>query len=166
MDINFLVLAGAALIPLFIGFIWYNEKVFGKSWAVQAGMTKEKMEGGNMALIFGLSYVFSFFLAVGLFSLCVHQYGVFQLFVTDPTFETAGSEVATFFNDFMTKYGDKHRSFGHGAAHGVFATLLFVLPILGINALFERKGWKYILINLGYWLVTFMLMSGVACQFA
>ena len=43
------------------------------------------------------------------------------------------------------------------AMSGVF----FVLPILGINAMFERKGWKYILINTGYWVVTLGIMGAI-----
>jgi hypothetical protein len=56
-----------------------------------------------------------------------------------------------------------HRSFGHGALHGAIGAIFFVLPVLGINALFERKGWKYILINVGYWVVTLTIMGAIIC---
>ncbi|MBL4587462.1 MAG: DUF1761 domain-containing protein, partial [Flavobacteriales bacterium] len=68
--------------------------------------------------------------------------------------------------NFKEQYGTVHRSFGHGAAHGLAASLFFVLPVLGINALFERKGFKYIAINVGYWMLTLILMGGVICQFS
>ncbi|HRN41812.1 MAG TPA: DUF1761 family protein [Vicingus sp.] len=32
--------------------------------------------------------------------------------------------------------------------------------------MFERKGFKYIAINSGYWIITLGLMGGVICQFA
>jgi hydrogenase maturation factor len=37
---------------------------------------------------------------------------------------------------------------------------------VGINALFERRGGKYILVHVGYWIVTLALIGGVVCQFA
>jgi hypothetical protein len=43
--------------------------------------------------------------------------------------------------------------------------LFFALPVMGTNALFERKGFKYIAINVGYWTVTLALMGGVICHF-
>jgi hypothetical protein len=47
--------------------------------------------------------------------------------------------------------------------HGAIGALFFVLPVLGINALFERKGWKYILINVGYWVLTLAIMGAILC---
>ena len=38
--------------------------------------------------------------------------------------------------------------------------------VIGINALFERKGFKYIAINAGYWILCLGLMGGVLCAFA
>jgi hypothetical protein len=42
--------------------------------------------------------------------------------------------------------------------------LLIVLPIMGTNALFERKSFKYVLINVGYWTISLALMGGILCQ--
>ena len=53
---------------------------------------------------------------------------------------------------FMADYGTAHRTFGHGALHGIMSGIFVALPIIGTNALFERKGAKYILINSGYWI--------------
>ena len=33
--------------------------------------------------------------------------------------------------------------------HGSMAGLFIALPVLGVNALFEGKGWKYILVFVG-----------------
>jgi hypothetical protein len=44
--------------------------------------------------------------------------------------------------------------------------LFFALPVLGTNALFQHKGFKYIVINVGYWIITLALMGAVICQFA
>ena len=35
----------------------------------------------------------------------------------------------------------------------------------GTNALFERKGFRYIAVNAGYWILTLMIMGGIICQF-
>ena len=63
----------------------------------------------------------------------------------------------------MAVKGTAFRTFGHGALHGFFTGLFIVLPILGTNALFEQKGWKYVWINTGYWAITLMLMGGLIC---
>ncbi|NND10814.1 MAG: DUF1761 domain-containing protein, partial [Flavobacteriaceae bacterium] len=64
---------------------------------------------------------------------------------------------------FMADYGDAFRTYKHGALHGVLAGLFVALPILGTNALFERKGAKYIFINTGYWVVTLGIMGAILC---
>jgi hypothetical protein len=43
---------------------------------------------------------------------------------------------------------------------------MLVLPVIGTNALFERKSGKYIFINWGYWAVSMTLMGGTICQWA
>ena len=64
IKINFLYVFLAALVPMILGFIWYNPKVLGKVWMDAAGITEDKMKGGNMAVIFGVSLVLSFLLAI------------------------------------------------------------------------------------------------------
>ena len=165
---NYLVILGAAVIPLLVGSIWYNPRLFGTAWMNAIGKTEEDFIGVNLALTFGLTFVFSILLALGLSGLTIHQNGIMQLFATDPSFAVEGSEINTMYTELMDKYGTRHRSFGHGAVHGVFATILLALPFIGINALFERRGAKYIFIHLGYWLVTLVgytgAMCGVICQ--
>ena len=39
-----------------------------------------------------------------------------------------------------------------------------VLPVIVTNALFERKSFKYMLVNWGYWAVTMALMFMVVAQ--
>ena len=57
MKFNLILVLSTALIPLVIGFIWYNPKVFGTIWMNEIGMTEEKAKQGNMAKIFGLTFV-------------------------------------------------------------------------------------------------------------
>lgn len=157
---NFLAILGAALIPTVIGFIWYNPKVFGNAWMAAADMTEEKMKGANMAVIFGVSLLLSVMLSFVLTTLVIHQMHIYSLF---DGFTDAASQAEM--EGLLATYGDRFRTFGHGALHGTIAGLFIVLPILGTNALFERKGFKYIAVNVGYWIVTLALMGGVLCQF-
>ncbi len=158
--LNLPVILGAALIPTVIGFIWYNPKVFGNAWMAAADMTEEKMKGANMAIIFGVSLLLSVMLAVATNFNVIHQSHMDSLFngITDEA-------TLAYLANFHETYGNMHRGFGHGALHGMVMGLFLVLPVLGTNALFERKGFKYIAVNVGYWLVTLVLMGGVICQF-
>ena len=166
MEFNLLTTAVAALMPLVMGFIWYGPMLFQNAWMKEMGFTKESMEGGNMALIFGLSYVLSFLMAFILQTLVIHQFGAQSVLMGEPGFTEGTGEAFTYFQEFMAKYGDRFRTFGHGALHGTMIGLLIALPIMGTNAMFERKSFKYVMINAGYWTITLALMGGVVCQTA
>lgn len=146
----------AAVSALVVGFIWYNPKVFGNAWMKAAGMTDEQIKGGNMAKIFGMALLFAFLLAMAMPAMVIHQMGVFSLAQGElgmlPTYDA-----------FLNDYGDAYRTFKHGAFHGILAGVFIALPILGTNALFERKSAKYILINSGYWIVTLAVMGAIIC---
>ncbi|MCA0131267.1 DUF1761 domain-containing protein [Winogradskyella alexanderae] len=155
MELNFMAIVVAAIVPLVIGAVWYNPAVLGTAWMKASGMTEEKMKSGNIGIIFGITLVLSFMLAFSVNGMVIHQVAAQQLAFTNPDAES--------FKAFMEEFGNMHRSFGHGALHGAIGALFFVLPVLGINALFERKGWKYILINFGYWLVALTVMGAILC---
>lgn len=53
----------AGLIPMLVGFVWYHEKLFGKAWRESLGLTQESLRQGNMALMFGGSFLVAFFLS-------------------------------------------------------------------------------------------------------
>ncbi|WP_372754077.1 DUF1761 domain-containing protein [Mariniflexile sp.] len=155
--LNIYAIIAAAFSALIVGFIWYNPKVFGNAWMDAAGLSEEQLKGGNMAKIFGLALLFAFMLGFILENLVIHQAGALSLTGGD-------SKVALqSYSDFMTDYGNNFRTFKHGVLHGVIAGIFFALPILGTNALFERKSAKYILINSGYWIVTLGIMGGIIC---
>ncbi|QMU63294.1 MAG: DUF1761 family protein [Flavobacteriaceae bacterium] len=164
MDTNYLILALAALVPLVMGFIWYGPMLFQKAWMKQMGFTEESLKGGNMAFIFILSYVFSFMLAMLLQLSVIHQTGVFSTLTGEPGFMDKTGEVYTYFQDFMATYGDRFRTFKHGALHGALTGIFLILPVLATQAMFERKTAKYVLINVGYWTITLAIMGGILCQ--
>jgi hypothetical protein len=160
---NFPILLLAALIPMVVGFIWYNPKVMGTMWMEAANMTEEKIKGGNMALIFGLSFVFAFLLSIMMQAIVIHQLHLNSIF-----FQMEGSLEATkeYLDAQHSGWHTNFRTFKHGAFHGTIAGFLFALPILATNAMFERKGFKYVFVNGAYWIITIALMGGVICQFA
>ena len=83
---------------------------------------------------------------------------------SDPGFLEEGSYTMQQIEALMQKYGENFRTFKHGALHGSVIGLFVVLPIMGTNALFERKGGKYIFVNVSYWVLCLALMGGVLCQ--
>ena len=163
MEMNFYVLFLAALVPMVIGFVWYGP-MFGNAWMKEMGFTKESLAGTNMFKILIISYVFSLFIASFLMFVVIHQSGIYSTLAGEPGFNEKAGEGFAFFQDFINTYGDRFRTFGHGALLGMTTGLFFVLPILSILALFERKTIKYVAINAGYWTVTFAIMGGIICQ--
>ncbi len=56
-DFNFWSILVAGLAAWGLGAIWYSPIAFGKAWQKAAGMTDEDVQGGNMPLIFGTSFI-------------------------------------------------------------------------------------------------------------
>ena len=130
----------------------------------EAGMTEEKIKGGNMGKMLILSFICAFLFSAFLFGFVVHQTDVYSLYASEPGFGAEGSAVMNRLDSLMLEFGDRFRTFGHGSFHGGLIGLLFVVPILGTNAIFERKSFKYVAVNGGYWIITLSLMGGVLCQ--
>lgn len=162
MEINFIALLLAGIVTLVTGFIWYNPKVFGTIWMKENNLTHEELRSGNMLKIFGFTYLFSLMITVVVMGLTIHQSGAVGMVGGPPMLESAKPSFAAF----MADYGTAYRTFKHGALHGFMSGLFFAFPIVGINALFERKSWKYIFIHAGYWILTLTLMGGIICAYA
>jgi len=151
-----------ALIPLVTGAIYYHPKVLGSAWMKANNFTEEDLKGANMAKIFGLTYLLGLFLTMGLSGAVIHQGNVIQMMMTEGGLSDQAIQQAS---ELLAQYGDNHRSFGHGALHGFLVSLMMALPIIGINALFERRSGKYIFIHFFYWAITMIIMGGLLCQF-
>ena len=161
-QINFYWLFISALVPIVVGSIYYNPKVLGKAWLSAAGLTEEEAAQGSMTKIFLLTYLFSLFTAYIIYLFSVHQTSVFQLFMHEIISGTS-EEYSLYFNDFMSRYGDKHRTFGHGIIHGAEITFFMGFGMIGIHTLFERRPMKYLWIHLFYWVICGSLMGGMLC---
>lgn len=164
-QINWYFFFITALFPIILGAIYYNPKVMGKAWLSAAGLTQEEVMGGNMTKTLLLSYLFGLFLSYILFIFSVHQSSMYQLFLHEPGLAEAGSEINTMISDFMTKYGEKHRTFGHGVIHGMELCFMMSLALIGISSLHERKPMKYMWIHVFFWVICGGLMGGVLCAF-
>ncbi len=162
---NWWLLLIVALIPLIIGSIWYSPKVFGKAWMSSAEISEERASSGNMFKIFALSYLFSLFATYILALFSVHQSAIIQLFLGEAALEDPSSAMSIFINDFMSTYGDRHRSATHGIIHGIELSLLLGLPFIGMHSLFERRPFKYIMIHVGFWIVCFAIMGAILCSY-
>lgn len=156
MEVNYLAVLVAALSTLLVGFIWYHPSVFGTIWMRESKLTQDDLKG-SMARIFILSIVYAFLIAFFLQFIVIHQIGAYQLIggdlkVAKPSFDA-----------FMADYGNDFRTFKHGALHGFFAGLMFVMPVIATNALYDRRSFKYILVTGGFWTACLTLMGGIIC---
>lgn len=157
MEINFLALFVAALSTLVIGFFWYHPKVFGTIWMKESRLTAENLKGGNMLLLFATSLLYAFFISFSLQMLTIHQFGALGMVGGDPTIAKPS------FSAFMRDYGTVFRTFKHGALHGFMSGLFFALPIIGTNALYEKRSFKYTFVTGGFWILCFTIMGGIIC---
>ncbi len=155
---NFLVIVATAFIPFFVAYAWFHPKLFGgENWVRIAGLTEEQRNKKVTPFKLFLSVLLNLLLAWGLFNLCQHFSGVVGLVSADMEALNTGTAKA-----FLEEYGYNHLSIGHGMIHSIFPGVLsFVLPILGYVVIFEFKSRTYLLVYLGYWIVSMMLMGGI-----
>lgn len=162
MDINFLAVLVAALVPMVMGFIWYNPKVLGNAWMQAAGLNEEKLKGANMAVIFGVSFLLSFLLAFFMQAMVIHQFHIASVFYDyQEQIKDTTTPEGSIYKQVMDLVGMGHRTFGHGVFHGVLGGLFMAMPIIATGAMFERKSFKYIAINAGYWIICMGIMGGI-----
>jgi hypothetical protein len=147
----------AALSTLVVGMFWYNPKVFGTIWMRETGRTEEDAKKGNMLVIFGMTIFYAFLIAMVLQFLVIHQYGALGMIGGDVN--AAKPSYGAFMDDYVMAF----RTFKHGMLHGFLSGLFFALPVIGTNALYEGRSWKYVLVCGGYWIVSCMIMGGIIC---
>jgi hypothetical protein len=166
MTQNIITFVLAGFVPLFVGFIWYNNSFgFGKAWMKENGFTEEYLQKNfNPLKTFGLCYLLGILLATALMPMTIHQGGL-QSMLANVDMSDTSSETVKSYNYLMENHGNNFRTFKHGALHGLIYALFLVLPLLGINALFEKRSAKYVFLHLGYWAVTMAIVGGIVCQF-
>lgn len=159
MNLNYFAFFLIAFVPLLIAVYWYSPKSFISKWS---GI--EFINPTDLSLLqIVICFVLSFTLVYGYINLIIHQMGFYELFFTDIM---KGSEKAkTITKEFLNKYGDKHRHFGHGVFHGVINAFVFALPFIGLHAIIENKNRKHLIHHFTYWLVTSAIIGGLISAF-
>lgn len=163
MQFNWTAVIISTLIPMVMGFVWYNPKTMGKMWMEANGFKEEEMkENFNPVKVFGLAFIMSFLISLALHPMVIHQWGFMSSLMTGDK-GTIPAELTQYVADYMAKYGTNFRSYGHGALHGLIISIFLVLPIIVTNALFEKRSGKYIFVHWGYWSICLTLMGAVIC---
>lgn len=62
--INIWELIVASLSTFVVGFLWYGNFLFGKSWQKLAGLSDEDIAKGNMLVIYGVAFILNFVAAL------------------------------------------------------------------------------------------------------
>jgi len=163
MEMNYYYLFIVAAIPLLTGWVWYSNILFGNAWMKSAGIGVTEIGKRNMLLIFLLTYISGLFIASILMPVVIHQFGIYSVLQNQAELKNPQSDLSKYVADFMSKYGQNFRTFKHGAFHGTILGLMFAMPIVGINAMFENKNFKYVAIHTGYWMLTLAIMGGIIC---
>lgn len=159
MNLNFIAIGIISLIPLVIGYFWYHPNSKIRNWSkinfVDYGDLKIKQV---VAL-----FIFSATLIFGYINIVIHQMGFYELFFTD--IMMGSDEAQIIVDNFLNEYGNKHRHFGHGVFHGIINAFVFALPFIGIHAILEGRGLKYVLHHFLFWLVTSAIVCGLISEF-
>lgn len=155
MTPNILVLVAAAFIPFVFALLWFHKSLFGgEKWHAIAELTEEKSASPVKPIKLILSLFLNFLLAFGMYQFTIHEAGVFGMLGGDEALMKVGTAAA-----FLNEYGGNYHTFTHGLAHGMGATLFFLLPVLGYVVIFEKKSSHYFWVYLGYWYICLTLMS-------
>lgn len=118
--INWLAVIVSTLVAWGLGALWYSKVLFSAAWQKGAGLHDEDIEGANMALIFGTSFVLMFVMILGL---ALSLNGAMGTEITSPV---------------------------QGFIHGIIVGVFFVATSSGINYLYQRKSFSLWLIDTGY----------------
>ncbi len=157
---SIIIIVFAALSSLIIRLIWYNPKVFGTIWMKETGIVMNENRKPNMGKILLVNFIYAFLIAICIPSIVIHQSGATAM-IGGPLLL---KEALPSFTAFMNDYGTSFRTLKHGALHGFMMGLFFVLSIVGVNALYEGKSFKYVLVTAGYWGVSLGIMGAIICQ--
>ncbi|MBM2815978.1 MAG: hypothetical protein HW421_2740 [Ignavibacteria bacterium] len=129
--INWLAVIVATISSFAIGGLWYSPVLFGNIWMKEVKMDKDaKVSKGTMFKIFGLTFVFSFIIAVNL-----------AMFLNDPKTTASWGAAAGFLAGFgwatmsifiLTLF--ENRSWKYRLIHAGYTTVTYVLMGLIIGA--------------------------------
>lgn len=152
MELNHVNWLLIALVPIVLGVIWYNPHL---PWNVRS---YKKLKWFHWPWFYIISAGFTY----GYMNLIIHQLGFYEIFFTDIMKGVPGTQEIV--DEFMKKYGDKHRHFGHGVMHGILNAVLLGIPFLWFTLFFSGKSdrfWNHFI----YILFTSALVGGLISEF-
>jgi hypothetical protein len=56
-EVSYLAVIAAAVVSFALGGVWYSPLLFSRAWQRESGVTDAQMQGANMTLIFGTTFV-------------------------------------------------------------------------------------------------------------
>lgn len=131
ISVNMVAVVAAAVANMIIGFIWYSMPVFGKPWMKLLGMTKEDLEKAKKEM--GPKYGVMVIASLVMAYVLAHILAYVQ----------AGDDLMLAFS-------------------GAFWVWLGFVATIGLNSvIFENRPISLYLINVGYYLVSLLVMSAV-----
>jgi len=130
---NWIAYAVAVVAQMIIGYIWFHPAVMGKRWAKANGINIEDMKIANPGMTYGLTILYTLIFT---FWLAIN--------VTGPGQEDM-----------------KYHTFQHGIAHATLLTIMVILPVIGTPGLFEKKGFGWTMIHVGYWFLRMAVAQGI-----
>jgi hypothetical protein len=65
-NLNWLAVFAAALSTFLIGGLWYSPLLFEKAWVSSNNFSQDNLRKRNMSIVFGLSFILSFIMALNL----------------------------------------------------------------------------------------------------
>ncbi|MCI5058710.1 MAG: DUF1761 family protein [Flavobacteriales bacterium] len=159
MDLNYFAFFLIAFIPVITSFFWYHPKSPIVKWAGTDGLTFGELNFAKLALMF----VLSFTVVYGYINLVIHQMGFYELFFTD--IMKGNEEAKVIVSEFLSKYGRKHRHFGHGVFHGIINAFVFCVPFFGLQAILQKISFRKFTLDFSYWLFTSASIGGLIAEF-
>lgn len=159
MNLNYLAFFLIAFVPLIIGTYWYHPGSLISKYSKIEFVNIKELGFVKVLVLFLLSFT----LVYGYINLIIHQMGFYELFFTDIMKGNQESELIV--NEFLSKYGNKHRHFGHGIFHGIINAFVFALPFITISAILDKRDKKYVLHHFSYWLITSAIIGGCISEF-
>lgn len=123
MELNWMAIGAAIIAQMVVGYLYFHPSVMGKKWAAANGKSLEEMMPTNMGLTMGLTILLTIFFTMFL-----------AVNVTGP-----GQEDIQF------------HTIKHGLFHALILAIMVILPIFGTQGMYEKRGWNWALIHVGYW---------------
>lgn len=131
VSVNLMAVIAAAVANMIVGFIWYSMPVFGKPWMKLLGMTKDDLEKAKKSM--GPKYGVMVIASLVMAYVLAHILAIANV----------GTDLAM-------------------ALQGAFWVWLGFVATIGLNGvIFENRPINLYLINVGYYLVSLLVMSAV-----